>query len=118
MRTPRYVFFIIAIVIGIGLGLLYGWVLSPVELVDTNPATLREDFKTDYVLMVAEAYSADHDLNAAICQLALLGGSPQQAVESATVFAVELSYTPEDLVQLNDLRAILETWEPGQEVCE
>ena len=118
MRTPRYVYFIIAIVVGIALGLLYGWVLSPVELVDTNPATLRVDFKTDYVLMVAEAYSADHDLNQAICQLALLGGEPKQSVENATVFAVEVSYTPEDLVMLNELRAVLETWEPGQEICE
>jgi hypothetical protein len=117
MRTPRYVLFIIAIAAGIGLGLLYGWVLSPVELVDTNPSTLRADYKSDYVLMVAEAYSAEHDLNAAICQLALLGGNPLEAVENATVFAVEVSYPPEDLVLLNELRAVLETWEPGQEAC-
>jgi hypothetical protein len=118
MRTPRYVLFILAIAVGIALGLLYGWVLSPIELVDTNPATLRDDFKTDYVLMVAEAYSADHDLNAAICQLALLGGNPGQAVDNATVFGVEVGYSPEDLVLLNDLSAVLKTWEPGQEVCE
>ena len=49
--TSRWILFIFAILVGAGLGLLYGWVINPVDYVDTTPDTLRIDYKTDYVLM-------------------------------------------------------------------
>jgi hypothetical protein len=53
MIMSRWTRFLIAIAVGLALGLLYGWVLSPVKYVDTTPNTLRADYQTDYVLMVA-----------------------------------------------------------------
>ena len=44
--------------LGIGLGLLYGWVIDPADFFDLTPDTLRADYKADYVLMTAEAYRA------------------------------------------------------------
>jgi hypothetical protein len=61
----RWFFFLVAIAFGVVLGLLYGWVLSPVEFVDTTPDTLGRYYKSDYVLMVAEAYKAERDLGTA-----------------------------------------------------
>ena len=59
--SSRWILFIIAILAGAGLGLLYGWVINPVDYVDTAPDTLRIDYKTDFVLMVAEAYQGESD---------------------------------------------------------
>lgn len=100
----RWVRFIIVIIIGIGLGLLYGWIIDPVEFVDTTPNTLRADYKADYVLMVAEIYSADRDAEAAVIRLTYLADpSPVDSIENAMIFAVDAGYSTEDLRKLRDL---------------
>ena len=100
----RWVRFFIVIIIGITLGLLYGWLIDPVDFVDTTPDTLRADYKADYVLMVAEVYSADQDAEAAVMRLTFLRDpSPVNSVENAMVFAVDAGYAPEDLRKLRDL---------------
>jgi hypothetical protein len=60
----------LALALGLGGGLYYGWVLAPVQYVDADPASLHEAFKDDYVLMIATAYAGDGDLDAARAQLA------------------------------------------------
>jgi hypothetical protein len=86
--SARWFLFFLMIAIGIGLGLLYAWVVNPVEFVDTEPQTLREDYRADYVLMVAEAYQVDKDLPLAVRRLGLLGANPPaQIVLQAVQFA-------------------------------
>ena len=100
----RWVRFLIVIVIGVALGLLYGWVIDPVDYIDTTPNTLRADYKADYVLMVAEIYSTDQDAEAAVIRLTYLGDpSPVVSVENAMIFAVDAGYAPDDLRKLRDL---------------
>jgi hypothetical protein len=100
----RWVRFFIVLVIGFGIGLLYGWVIDPVEYVDTDPESMRNDYKTDYVLMVAEAYQADRDVALAVQRLSFLGESfPVKIVEDAMIFAVQSEYAPADLGLLRDL---------------
>lgn len=100
----RWIRFLIIIGIGIGLGLLYGWLIDPVDYVDTTPTTLRSDYKADYVLMVAEIYSADRDAEAAVIRLTFLGDpSPVDSVENAMIFAADTGYASEDLRMLRDL---------------
>ena len=113
MQNLRYLFFILAIIAGLALGLFYGLVVSPVELVDTSPGSLRMDYKTDYVLMVAEAYSVDQDGYLAVVRIAKLGDAhPVDLVNETLAFALEAGYTPEDLVLMYDLAKDLETWNP------
>jgi len=61
-----------AIVFGIGLGLLYSWIISPAEYVDTPPLSLRVDFKDTYRSVIAAAYEATGDLQRAQARLVLL----------------------------------------------
>ncbi len=106
------------IVIGLSLGLFYGRVLSPVKIVDTNPTSLREDYKADYVLMVAESFSVDQEPNLAICSLWQLGGNPKTSIENATIFAVQNKYAPEDLVLINMLYENLKIFNFNGEICQ
>ncbi|MBN1581765.1 MAG: hypothetical protein JXA89_13760 [Anaerolineae bacterium] len=57
---------------GIGLGLLVGWVIAPVEYVDTNLAYLHPTYKNDFILTVSDAFALDGDLDTAKARLALL----------------------------------------------
>lgn len=100
----RWLRFLFVITIGIALGVLYGWFINPVDFVDTTPNTLRADYQADYVLMVAEIYSADRDAEAAVIRLTFLGDpSPVDSVENAMIFAVDAGYAAEDLRVLRDL---------------
>jgi len=61
-----------AIILGIGLGLLYSWGVSPAEYVDTPPFSLREDYKDQYRALIAVAYDKTGDLQRAQARLNLL----------------------------------------------
>lgn len=66
---------ILALLIGLGLGLVYSWRISPVTYVDANPALLRADFKDQYRIAIAAAYASNQDLARARARLNLLGDS-------------------------------------------
>jgi hypothetical protein len=109
----RWIIFFLTIGLGAAASLYYGWVIDPVEYMDTSPDSLRADYKTDFVLMVSEAYQAENDLTQAIRRLALLGDStPEESVSKAINFAASMNppYSLPDLALMqrlaNDLNAI------------
>jgi hypothetical protein len=109
----RWLWFFVAILFGAAAGLFYGWVINPVEYVDTTPATLRSDYQTDYVLMVAEVYHADGDIEQAARRLALLGDRPlPDIVRQAMVFAAQAPYADSDQVLLSELGGAMQAWNP------
>jgi hypothetical protein len=65
-------YIILALLVGLGLGLAYSWLISPVTYVDANPALLRADFKDQYRIVIAASYKASHDLARARSRLDLL----------------------------------------------
>lgn len=115
----RWISFFIAILVGLGIGLFYGWVVNPVEYIDTAPNSLREDYQTDYVLMVAEAYHVEDNLALAVRRLALLGGEvPEAIVQRASRQAEELGYVDRDLELMQTLQRDLLSWNPSLVVTE
>lgn len=69
-RGPWYL--LTGLVIGAVLGLVYAWVIQPVEYVNTAPASLRTDFKDQYRALIAAAYLGNSDLVRARARLELL----------------------------------------------
>src|ERR1700690_1403449 len=101
---PRWLFSVIAIAIGIGLGLFYGWVISPVQFVDTTPASMRADYRADYVLMIAEAYHADQNTDLAIRRLAVFGSdSPAEIASQALQTGQTIGYSAENILTLEQV---------------
>jgi len=116
MHMARWIRFFIAILVGVGLGLLYGWLVNPVKYVDTTPDTLRIDYKTDYVLMVAEAYQLEGDPAQAVRRLALLGETPPaEMAYQAILFAQKTNYTDDDLTIMQALLGALQAYEVALE---
>lgn len=110
----RWIRFLLVMLLGAAGGLLYGWQLNPVQYVDTTPDTLDSDYKTDYVLMVAEAYSYEGDLDMAARRLALLGDTqPTETVRAAILFAESLGYYDADIELMRNLSADLQLWNPN-----
>jgi hypothetical protein len=112
MTAKRWLLLLLSTLIGLGAGLYYGWVVSPVEYVDTTPASLRADFRTDYTLMVAEIFQADQDAEAAARRLALLGNPPPDSLAATALeFARHNGYSPSDLTLLQTLTLALQIWQ-------
>lgn len=66
---------LLGLVVGLAVGLLYGWVLQPAGGRETAPSSLRSDFQEEYVALIAGAYAADGNLPRARARLALLPGA-------------------------------------------
>ena len=71
--------------LGLALGLLYAWLIDPLEYVNISPATLREVFKDQYRALIASAFAANGNLPRAQSRLALLGDAdtPRTLAEQA-----------------------------------
>lgn len=109
-RGPWYL--VTGFVLGVLLGLVFAWMVAPVEYVDTSPASLRENFKDQYRALIAAAYVANSDLARAQARLNLLddadvartlaeqaqrtlaeGGSPD-AAQALALLALDLGRGP------------------------
>lgn len=105
----RWTLFFIVLILSIGFGLYYGWVINPVQYDDASIENLRIDYQTDFTLMVAEAYHDNQDLPWAMNRLTLLGhDSPLESVELALKFASQAEYTLPDMFLLRDLHNALQ----------
>jgi hypothetical protein len=73
MRDERgYWYLLTGFVIGIVLGLVYAWLISPQQYKDTSPASLQPEFKDQYRAMIAAAFVATGNLPRAEARLQLL----------------------------------------------
>ena len=62
-RFPKWTTFCVGgVVIGLALGLAVGWWFWPVQYTNTAPDVLRQDYRDDYITMVATAYEIEKDL--------------------------------------------------------
>lgn len=103
----RWFRFVLAILVGLLIGALYGWLVNPVEYVDTAPDSLRVDYKADYVLMVAESYHADDNLPLAEQRLAVLGKDPPIEIVRKALLSAEPHYSDADVALIRELRDAL-----------
>lgn len=109
--SSRLARFLIGLALGLALGLGYAWRIQPVAYYDTAPDSLRQDYRVDYVLMVAQSYQREGDLRLALLRLAALGPQPPaENVEEAIVFAEANGFIRNDREALrrlaDDLRSI------------
>jgi hypothetical protein len=109
----RWIRFFIAMAIGAAAAMYYGWKLNPVKYSETTPETLRVDYKTDYVLMVAEAYHAEGDIDLAARRLALISADqPLKVVTTAIQEAQGIPYPSTDLALMQSLEDAFMNWSP------
>jgi len=104
LRKRRIWFFLLTIIIGVSAGLVYGWVINPLNHAEVTPRSLRMDYKTDYVLMVAEIFHENQDISKAASDLAFLGAKDASSlVEQAVTYATQIGYTADDIARMDQL---------------
>jgi hypothetical protein len=73
MRWSSLALFLLTMAAGLAGGLLYTWVLDPIEWYDTTPDALRTEDKLVYLTFVGDLYAAEGDLSRAEDRLAMVG---------------------------------------------
>jgi hypothetical protein len=111
MRSNRWIFILLALILGAGIGLAYGWYVDPVDYFDLTPDTLRADYKADYVLMAAEAYKAEQDPGLAARRLAIFGSkSPSAIAADGLSYARANGFSDADVALMQELVTALQAW--------
>ena len=105
MKTRRFIFFFLALLVGVGAGLAFGWMMMPPAAPRNAPlASLRADFKTDLVLMVAEEFQTFPNSMQALTQLDKLDESdPITLLGNSIQYAQAIGYPEEALKLMRDL---------------
>ena len=68
-RWPRWLFVLLGLALGLTVGLVYAWVLNPVQYYDAAPVDLQPTHKENWILLIAAAYRQDGDLDRALSRL-------------------------------------------------
>jgi hypothetical protein len=89
MTRRRWLVLLLVFALGMAGGLYYAWLVKPLQPTNTAPASLRQDYRTDYVILIAAAYSATGDLERAQSRLAWL--SDTDPATALAALAQELS---------------------------
>ncbi len=107
---------LVCLIAGAGLGLYFGYVVSPVQYTDTALSSLRQADKDDYILMAASIYTADNDLAAARERLTNLGfDNAGAAVAETTERYIKAGLPQADLRRLVFLAVALKTVTPAMQ---
>lgn len=109
MKQSSWLPLLLGLGLGLAAGLLYSWVVNPVEYVETAPDSLREDFQADYLALIAAAYSGSRDLGRARARLALFEGLNPAAELAALAQRRQASGYPQaEALALAELAAALQ----------
>ncbi len=104
---------LITLLIGLGLGLAYSWLISPLHIVDADPIALRADFKDAYRSAIASSYAAVGNLPRAQARLTLLGDTdPIQSLNSQAQRMIA-SGTSGEFTQADQLAALAMALQDG-----
>ena len=103
ITNRKWVIPVIAIILGVAIGMVYAWVINPVQWVDGEPQQLRADLQEDYLRMAIDSYSVNKDAELALIRYQALG-------ENGSVTLVAVSEDPQELSPnaIQGFRAVIE----------
>ncbi len=71
MKRNGWILLGMGLIIGVAGGLYYAWNINPVAYVDAAPSSLRQDFQSDYITVIAASYAATGELDRAQVRLSI-----------------------------------------------
>jgi hypothetical protein len=95
---------ILALLTGLGLGLVYAWMIAPLRVTASDPLTLRADFKESYRSAIAAAYAASGNLPRAQARLSLL--KDPDPIEALNAQAQRMMANSESFQQADEVAAL------------
>jgi hypothetical protein len=70
---------IVSLIVGVVLGLVWGYVIDPIKFVDATPSYLRSDLQVDYLRMAIDSYRVNPDPGVALDRWKALGVGAEPA---------------------------------------
>jgi hypothetical protein len=98
----------IGLVVGLGVGVTIGWVIAPVQFVDSPMRDLSKAYKDDYTVMVAKGFQIHGDVNEATNRLKPLGVAQEFNVFTFVRDVTERYISEEGSGREVDIRALVE----------
>ena len=105
----KQVILVFGLLVGLGVGLLIGWVIWPTQFSNATPPMLRQDFRNDYVAWVAEEYTETGDLEEAQQRLGVAISGRGRWRQEPEVLVRQIAENRPDSANLEALAAALET---------
>jgi len=99
VKNP-YVIGVGALVLGLAIGLLVGWVVWPVKYIDAAPQNLHPDYQRDWLSMAIDSFTLNKDVKLAERRFQDLG-----TYGADTLSEVELNAMPNQLDAINAFKA-------------
>lgn len=104
--TPGWLIGVLLLILGIGLGIFYGWMVNPVVLTDTDPSDLRQEWQEAWVLMTAQSLAQTGDQVTARQRLETFSDEQLSPVLNGLIAAAPDQQTRQQLIQLAQVRDI------------
>jgi hypothetical protein len=114
MKAWQLILILGILVMGVLAGLVYGWVVNPVEYIDNGLNSLKLDYQTDLVLMTADAYASDLDITTAIQKLYQINGEDIDGLLTDSLeYARQMNFSDQDITKLEMLQSAVIQIIPG-----
>ncbi len=99
MKSRRFGFFFLTILLGIVAGLAFGWLLMPAKSAqNVDMERLRVDYQTDLVLMLAESFQKEADSLFTLNELAKISDDdPLTFIGNSLIYTQKIGYPQEDV---------------------
>ncbi len=104
------------LLVGVLAALYFAWRVMPLQIVDNQPRSLAPAFREDFVLLVAETFAIEQDVERARTRLASLAGAegPAEVVQQTEKMMVT-GAASNDLKFMAQLAAALGVATPGMQ---
>lgn len=96
----------VGLVLGVVLGLAYGWWIDPVDWENATPDLLRPDLRADYLRMAIDSYSVNKDVDLAVERYERLEPFAQETLRAVGANPGEVSTTA-----IQNFSAVIEIFE-------
>ncbi len=103
ITNRKWILPLIALTFGVAIGMVYAWVINPVEWINGEPQQLRADLQEDYLRMAIDSYAVNTDAELALLRYEALG-------ENGGLALVAVSEDPQELSPnaIQGFRAVIE----------
>ncbi|MCJ7678191.1 MAG: hypothetical protein MUO35_10770, partial [Anaerolineales bacterium] len=73
LQERTWVWAVAGLVVGLAFGLLFAWVISPVQWTDASPSLLSEPYRLDWMRMAIDSYAANRNADLALGRYQAVG---------------------------------------------